>query len=75
MSFVKSSTKVTIIVNFIVVDQPSFYDTILGRSTLYAIKATTSIYHYALKFLTRTGGGIVREEKKEARECYKIVFR
>ena len=37
-------------VNFIVIDQPSSYNTILGRSTLYVVKATTSFYHYTLKF-------------------------
>ena len=46
-------------VNFIVVDQLSSCNTVLGRPTLYALKATTSIYHYALKFPTEAGVGVV----------------
>ena len=75
MSFGKSPTKVTIMVNFIVVDQPSSYNVVLGRPTLYALKATTSIYQYTLKFPTEARVGVVRGEQKEARECYKIAFR
>ena len=75
VSFGKSPTKVTTMVNFIVVDQPSSYNVVLGRPTLYALKATTSIYHYTLKFPTEVGIGVVRGEQKEARECYEITFR
>ena len=38
VSFGKNPTKVTSIVQFIVVDQPSAYNSVLGRLTLYAIK-------------------------------------
>lgn len=59
MSFGKNPVKVTTIVNFIIVDQPSFYNAVLGRPTLYAIKAITLIYHYALKFLTKAIVGVL----------------
>ena len=65
LSFRKSPTKVTTIVNFIVVDQSSSYNVVLGRLTLYAIKGTTSIYHYALKFQLKLELGLYKESKKK----------
>ncbi|XP_024037019.1 uncharacterized protein LOC127898886 [Citrus sinensis] len=75
VSFEKSPTKVATMVNFNVVYQRSSYNTILERPTLYALKVTTSIYHYTLKFPTEARVGVVRGEQKEARECYEITFR
>ena len=37
-------------VNFIVVDNPSVYNIIIGRETLHAIRAVVSTYHMLLKF-------------------------
>ena len=75
LSFEKIPTKVTTMVNFIVLNQPSSYNVVLGRPTLYALKATTSIYHYTLKFPTEAGVGVMRGEQKEVRESYEITFR
>ncbi|KAH9751207.1 Ribonuclease H [Citrus sinensis] len=75
VSFGKTPTKVTSMVRFIVVDQPSAYNSVLGRPTLYAIKAATSVYHYTLKFPTEAGIEVVRGNQKEARECYEISFK
>ncbi|GFS36147.1 hypothetical protein Acr_00g0044360 [Actinidia rufa] len=46
--------------DFIVVDCPSPYNTILGRPTLGGIKAITSTYHLKKKFPTLTGIGEVK---------------
>ncbi|GFS37771.1 hypothetical protein Acr_00g0053840 [Actinidia rufa] len=43
--------------DFIVVDCPSPYNSILGRPTLGRIKAITSTYHLKMKFPTLTGIG------------------
>ncbi|KAF8050446.1 hypothetical protein N665_1964s0007 [Sinapis alba] len=40
------------IVEFIVIDRPAPFNTILGRSWLYSMKAVSSTYHQCLKFLT-----------------------
>ena len=65
VSFGKSPTKVTTMVNFIMVDQSSSYNVVLGRLTLYVIKATTSIYHYALKFQLKLELRLYKESKKK----------
>ncbi|XP_059638751.1 uncharacterized protein LOC132281026 [Cornus florida] len=42
-------------VDFVVVDCPSSYNIILGRTTLNAMKAITSTYHLLMRFLTEYG--------------------
>lgn len=42
-------------VNFVVVDCPSSYNSIIGRPTLNAIRAVTSTYHLLVKFPTVGG--------------------
>ncbi|XP_059623044.1 uncharacterized protein LOC132266209 [Cornus florida] len=44
--------QVTVMVDFVVVDCPSSYNIILGRTTLNAMKAITSTYHLLLRFPT-----------------------
>ncbi|GFY87779.1 hypothetical protein Acr_05g0014180 [Actinidia rufa] len=55
--------------DFIVVDCPSPYNSILGRPTLGRIKAITSTYHLKMKFPTLTGIGEVKGDQKVARQC------
>ena len=52
------------------VDCPSAYNIILGRTALNAFQAITSTYHLAIKFPTDLGVGTVRGEQTVARECY-----
>ncbi|GFZ00544.1 hypothetical protein Acr_14g0001790 [Actinidia rufa] len=52
--------------DFIVVDCPSPYNSILGRPTLGRIKAITSTYHLKMKFPTLTGIGEVKGDQKTA---------
>ena len=53
-----------------VVKGRSSYNAILGRPTLVAMKAITSIYHLCLKFPTPGGVGVLRGNQYEARMCY-----
>ncbi|XP_028120239.1 uncharacterized protein LOC114317675 [Camellia sinensis] len=55
---------------FLIIDCPSAYNIILGRTALNALQAVTSTYHLAMKFPTDQGVGIVRGEQTIAQECY-----
>ena len=55
---------------FLIVDAPSAYNMLLGRSSLNAIKAIPSAYHMMIKFPTVSGVGMVRGDQRVARECY-----
>ena len=60
-------------VNFLVVDSPSVYNTIIGRETLHTFWAVTSTYHMLLKFPTINGIGVVDRAQTISRESYKIA--
>ena len=60
----------TKLLTFLVVDCPSAYNIILGRTALNAFQAIISTYHLAIKFPTDLGIGTVRGEQTKARECY-----
>lgn len=51
-------------VQFIMVDQSSEYNSILWRLTLYAIKATTYVYHYIMKFPMKVSIWLSEEIRK-----------
>ncbi|KAL2524641.1 Retrotrans gag domain-containing protein [Abeliophyllum distichum] len=57
-----------IIADFVMVDLPSNYNAILGRPILHELKAAASIYHYAIKFPTPHGVGIVRGKSASSKE-------
>ncbi|XP_062153622.1 uncharacterized protein LOC133861818 [Alnus glutinosa] len=67
-----SPTQKTIPVKFLIVDQPSAYNAIFGRTAQAELKAVTSIPHLCMKFPTDDGVGVVRGEQKVARKCYNI---
>lgn len=50
---------VTRIDEFVVVDDPSAYNAILGRSTIHYFRAVPSTYLQVMKFPTRNGMGTV----------------
>ena len=60
----------TTIVRFLIVDAPSAYNVLLGRSSLNAIKVIPSTYHMVIKFPTKNGVGMVRGDQCMAKECY-----
>nr|XP_009385323.1 PREDICTED: uncharacterized protein LOC103972705 [Musa acuminata subsp. malaccensis] len=63
----------TIITTFMVVNLPSAYNVILGRSTLNKLKAVVSTYHRAIKFPTSVGIEEFRSDPGESRRCYLIA--
>lgn len=65
----------TVMANFLIVDDPTAFNTILGRPSLKALKAITSIYHLTMKFPTPEGTGTIRRSQLEARECYNQAIR
>ena len=60
VSFGEEPTRSTVVLNFMVVKGRSSYNAILGRPTLVAMRAVTSIYHLCLKFPTPGGVGVIR---------------
>jgi hypothetical protein len=65
----------TIIVEFLLIDRPSAYNAILGRTSLNDLKEITSTSHLKIKFLTERGVGEVRGEQGVARQCYNITMK
>lgn len=56
---------------FFIVHVDSAYNTILGRPTLIALQAVTSIPNFKIKFLMPNGVGEVAGDLDLARRCYK----
>ena len=52
------------------VQVPSAYNAILGRSGLNAFQAIVSTYHLLMKFSTSNGIGEARANQTMARQCY-----
>ena len=66
--------KVTRIVDFLIVDCPSFYNVILGQPTLNRLKAATSTYYLKVKFPTPYEIGEMCGDQLLARKCYQAVL-
>ena len=49
-----------VMVDFMVIDQPSAFNAVLRRSSLRALKAITDIYHLLMKVPNSNGVGKVR---------------
>jgi hypothetical protein len=60
----------TIMVRFLIIDRPSAYNAILGRTALNELKAVTSTPHLSMKFPTEEGVGVEKGDQRMARECY-----
>ena len=60
---------------FLIVDAPSFYNMLLGRPSLNAIRVVPSAYHMVIKFPTENGVGMVRGNHCKARECYSVSMK
>ncbi|XP_058211619.1 uncharacterized protein LOC131323795 [Rhododendron vialii] len=59
-------SQITRMIDFIVVNCPSAYNAILGRTTLNKIGAIISTYHLMMKFLTPEGIGCIKGDQKAA---------
>jgi hypothetical protein len=57
-------------VRFLIVDPPSAYNAILGRTALNDFKVVTSTPHLSMKFSTEEGVGVEKGDQRMARECY-----
>ncbi|XP_024028774.1 uncharacterized protein LOC112093806 [Morus notabilis] len=60
----------TVMSKFLVVKGGDQYNAVIGRPTLRALRAVTSIYHQAMKFPTPNGIGKVRGNQYESRLTY-----
>ena len=70
MTFGIHPTKVTQMVDFLLVDQPSAYNAIIDRPTLNALRAVVSTYHLAMKLLAEDQVREVRGDQAESQQCY-----
>ncbi|XP_074304070.1 uncharacterized protein LOC141638577 [Silene latifolia] len=55
---------------YLVIEGPTTYNLILGRSWLHQMKAVPSTYHQCLKFPTPWGVVTVKGDREESRSCY-----
>ncbi|KAM1721169.1 hypothetical protein ACFX12_022737 [Malus domestica] len=60
----------TITTNFLVVDCPTEYNVILGRTGINDLKAMVSTHMLLMKFLTPYGNGYIRGDQLSAQSCY-----
>ena len=67
VTFGEHLAQVTQMVDFLLVDQPSAYNAIIGRSTLNALRAVISTYHLAIKFPIEDLVGEVKGNQAESR--------
>ena len=61
---------VTQMVSFMIVDQESSHNALIGRPMLKDMRIVTSIYHLCMKFPTPRGMGCVKGCQVDSRECY-----
>ena len=61
---------VTQMVSFMIVDQESSHNALIGRPMLKYMRIVTSIYHLCMKFPTPRGKGCVKGCQLDSRECY-----
>ncbi|KAM1656066.1 hypothetical protein ACFX2K_008255 [Malus domestica] len=60
----------TITTNFLVVDCPTAYNVIFGRTCINDLKAMVSTHMLLMKFPTPHGNGYIRGDQLSARSCY-----
>ncbi|XP_024026658.1 uncharacterized protein LOC112093092 [Morus notabilis] len=65
----------TTMANFVVIKGGSQYNAVIGKPTLQALKAITSIYHQKVKFPTPNGIGEIKSNQYEARVAYSDALR
>ncbi|KAM2350292.1 hypothetical protein ACFX1X_013715 [Malus domestica] len=65
----------TITTNFLVVDCPTAYNVILGRTCINDLKAMVSTHMLLMKFSTPYGNGYIRGDQLSARSCYNTLVK
>ncbi|XP_074336581.1 uncharacterized protein LOC141673738 [Apium graveolens] len=68
--FGTAPNQVTHVIMFYVINTPSSYNEIIGRSTLTMMQAINSIFHLKIKFPTPTGVGEIKGDYGIAETCY-----
>ena len=63
---------IAVLVLFIVIDEPSSFNAILGCTWIHAMKALPSSYHQILSFLTPVGQIDIRGDQKATKACYLV---
>ena len=59
-----------VMADFLVIDQPSAFNVVLGRPSLRELRVITSIHHLLMKFPMPQGIGEVKGDQQESRQCY-----
>ena len=59
-----------VMTDFLVIDQSSAFNAVLGRPSLRELRAITSIHHLLMKFPTPRRVGEVKGDQQESRQCY-----
>lgn len=75
VSIEEALVQVMSVVDFLVIDCPSFYNMIVGRPFLKPIKAVMSTYALVIKFPVGSRVDTVREEQRTARETYALIMK
>ncbi|KAM1500153.1 hypothetical protein ACFX10_022751 [Malus domestica] len=65
----------TITTNFLVVDCPTAYNVIFGRTGINDLKAMVSTHMLLMKFPTPYGNGYIRGDQLSARSCYNTLVK
>ncbi|XP_024018879.1 uncharacterized protein LOC112090858 [Morus notabilis] len=65
----------TTMANFVFTKGGSQYNAVIGRPTLQALGAITSVYHQKVKFLTPNGVGEMKSNQYEAKIAYSDALR
>lgn len=66
----QGKNQITVFVDFIVSDQPSVYNAIIGCSLMKKTKMVSVVYCLVIKFPTPTRIEFVRANQSEARSCH-----
>ena len=64
-----------VMADFLVIDQSSAFNAVLGRPSLRELRAITSIHNLLMKFPTPRGVGEVKGDQQELRQCYHQVVK
>ena len=57
-------------VDFFVVDQPTAYNTIIGRPLMKKTNMVSVVYYLTVKFPTSMGVGYIKADQATARQCH-----
>ncbi|KAL9244482.1 hypothetical protein vseg_018256 [Gypsophila vaccaria] len=62
-------------VTYLVIDNLSSFNVILGRSWLHDMRAVPSTYHQCIKFPTPWGVHKIQGDRRAAQECYAAALK